>query len=47
MHLQDVGGTATESVSGLLGNVVVDQVQVSGAQGVTGVIVAVGGQEDF
>lgn len=50
VHLQDVGGAAAEAASGLLGDVVrrqVDQVQVSGAQGVAGVVVAVGREEDF
>lgn len=50
VHLQDVGGAAAQAASGLLGDVLrgqVDQVQVSRAQGVTGVIVAVGGEEDF
>lgn len=50
MHLQDVGGAAAEAAQSLLGDVVrgqVHQVQVPGAQGVAGVVVAVGGEEDF
>lgn len=50
VHLQDVGGAAAEAAERLLGDVVrgqVHQVQVAGAQGVTGVVVTVGGEEDF